>query len=153
MHSGSVTEVTHLSPGVVVEKAELLPVSPSSSPSPSPFPSPNQVVHKSRLFSSLECSPGLNQPEHLIFYRLKCMQIGPSPREHPYRARRWEWGSESVAAGLGAGFGEGSSREVGGPHHEMTSPFSILPPSSCVGSRWLSTHPHCPRMAHCIEET
>lgn len=60
----------------------------------------------------------------------------------------------AAAARLGAGWGEGSSREVGSSHHhqEMTSPFSILSPCSCVGSRWLSTHPHRPRMAHCIEE-
>lgn len=45
----------------------------------------------------------LSQPGHLIFYRLKCMQIGPSPREHPQGARGWEQGSESVAAGCEAG--------------------------------------------------
>lgn len=51
------------------------------------------------------------------------MQIGLSPREHPQGARGWEQGSGSVVAGRERG--EGSSREVGGSQHEMTSPFFI----------------------------
>lgn len=39
----------------------------------------------------------LTQPEHLIFYRLKCMQIGPRPREHPQGAGGWE--GEAAEAG------------------------------------------------------
>lgn len=45
------------SPGGVVGNAELLP---GTAPSPPPPPlSPNQAVHRSKLFSSLECSPGV----------------------------------------------------------------------------------------------
>lgn len=44
----------HSFPGGVVGKAKLLPVSPYLQP-----PSPNQAVHRSRLFNSLECSPGI----------------------------------------------------------------------------------------------
>lgn len=127
------------SPGGVVGNAELLP---GSAPSPHTTPFPKSGCAQKQIIQLLRMQPRrLSQPEHLIFYRLKCMQIGPSPREHPQGARGWEQGSESVAAGCEAGWGEGSSREVGGSHHEMTSPFFFRLPCSCAGSRWLSTHP------------
>lgn len=55
----------------------------ASHPPTPPPPSPNQVAQK-QIIQLLRMQPRhLSQPEYLIFYRLKCMQIGPSPREHP----------------------------------------------------------------------
>lgn len=128
------------SPGGVVANAELLPGTAPSPPTTTPFP--KSGCAQKQIIQLLRMQPRhLSQPEHLIFYRLKCMQIGPSPREHPQGARGWEQGSESVAARFEAGWGEGGSREVGGSHHKMTSPFFFCLPCSCTGSRWLSAHP------------
>lgn len=103
------TRVSHLSPGGVLGKAELPSV---SSPSSSPFP--KSVCAQKQIIQLLKMQPRhLSQPEHLIFYRLKCMQIGLSPREHPQGARGWELGSESVAVDekrSGGGQQQGSGR-------------------------------------------
>lgn len=109
-------------------KAELLPVSPYSPHFPKSGCAQKQIIQFLRMQPR-----HLSQPEHLIFYRLKCMQIGPSPRELPQGAK----GRQLMRSRVG----EGSSREVGVSHHEMTSPFSIPPPCPCAHSRWLSTQP------------
>lgn len=81
----------HSFPGNVVGKAKLLPVSPYLHPS-----FPKSGCAQKQIIQLLRMQPRhLSQPEHLIFYRLKCMQIGPSPREHPQGSRGWEQGSES----------------------------------------------------------
>jgi hypothetical protein len=57
----SVAVVLHSSPGVWWGKLSCC------QPALSPTPSPNQAVHTSRLFSSLECSPGSESARALNF--------------------------------------------------------------------------------------